>query len=154
MAPTPFRRRAGPAKTASIDLDELQSLVAMLSEEAQRLEQTVPQQPGLRVQLGMLCLKDDFIKKVLKDWDAKNRGEFLKAEFRLNLRNCGLNATSAEADELFDSWDDDKGGTLDLKELKAALQKTQELARAWRDKPDPRQDRAKLQVLAQSRTSH
>mgnify|MGYP001991813177 CR=1 FL=1 len=39
-------------------------------------------------------------------------GEFLKAEFRLNLRNTGLNATSADADELFDSWDDDGGGSL------------------------------------------
>ena len=30
---------------------------------------------------------------------------------------------------MFDSWDDDKGGSLDLKELKSALTKVQEAAR-------------------------
>ena len=74
-------------------------------------------------QLGLLLLSaDDYIKRLLKDWDQKGKGEFLKGEFRLNLRNTGLNATSAEADALFDSWDDDKGGSLDLGELKRALQ--------------------------------
>jgi hypothetical protein len=50
--------------------------------------------------------KEDAIKVVLKAWDTKGRGEFMKAEFRLNLRGTGIQATSAEADALFDSWDE------------------------------------------------
>ena len=37
----------------------------------------------------------------------------------------------------FDSWDRDGGGSLDLAELKAALARTGEKARAWRNKSDP-----------------
>ena len=35
---------------------------------------------------------------MMKKWDSKGRGEFMKAEMRLNLRNTGLNVTSAESD--------------------------------------------------------
>ena len=63
------------------------------------------------MQLGLeLLKKDDYIKKILKEWDARGKGELLKGELRQNLRNIGLNATSVEADQLFDSWDVDGSG--------------------------------------------
>ena len=46
--------------------------------------------------------------------------------------------------QLFDSWDDDGGGSLDLKELRSALTKLQEAARAWRDVPDPNRGRVEM----------
>ena len=59
------------------------------------LEVTKPA-PSLSIQLGLVLLtKDDYIKRLLKDWDTKGRGEFTKGEFRLNLRSLGLNVTSA-----------------------------------------------------------
>ena len=47
----------------------------------------------------------------------------MKAEMRLNLRNTGLNISSAESDGLFDQWDENKCGSLQLAELRVALAK-------------------------------
>ena len=104
---------------------------------------------------------DAFSKRYLKEWDQRGRGEvaprrrlcrsipslvraftlaralscaccqFLKGEFRNNLRSLSLNASSTEADALFDSWDEDGGGTLDLEELRQAFKQTAEKARRY-----------------------
>lgn len=50
-----------------------------------------------------------------------------------------MNVTSAESDALFDSWDDDGGGSLDVKELKAALDGTMREAKDYSSRPDPAQ---------------
>ncbi|KOO26053.1 hypothetical protein Ctob_007357 [Chrysochromulina tobinii] len=91
----------------------------------------------------MLLASDEIVKKILKDWDKRGKGEFAKAEFRLNLREFGLNASSADADSLFDLWDEDKGGVLDLKELRSALIRVRAEAAKWRDTPDPELERIK-----------
>ena len=110
--PPPSPKRKPPAaKTAAAEVavSELEEKAAKLREEATELESQHKEKPTIRIELGLLLLsKDDYIKKLLKDWDTKGKGEFLKGEFRLNLRNTGLVATGAEADELFDSWDEDK----------------------------------------------
>jgi hypothetical protein len=109
--PPPSRKKAPPPKAGPMPVETLEDHASELRAEANRLEAAGTRQPNLRIQLGLLLLsKEDFIKKILKDWDTKGKGEFLRAEFRLNLRNTGVMATSAEADDLFDSWDDDKGG--------------------------------------------
>ena len=137
-----------PPKATVVTTAELMETAAELRREAESLvsaSASMQAAASLRIQLGMLLLsKDDYIKKLLKDWDTKGKGEFLKGEFRLNLRNTGIIVTSQEADDLFDSWDEDKGGSLDLGELKAALTKVQEAARAFRDLPDPNKDRVDL----------
>ena len=70
---------------------QLDELAQQLDSEVDGLQASRPE-PSLRVRFGLLLLsKDDFIKRILKDWDTKGRGEFLKGEFRLNLRNLGLN---------------------------------------------------------------
>ena len=61
----------------------------------------------------------------------------MKTEFRLNLRKAGLDPAAPDADALFDSWDADGGGTLDMAELKAALLKVGAEARTWRYSVDP-----------------
>lgn len=142
--PPPPLKKALVVVDNRIHAHELEETAAGLKAEAEALEGATESAPSLKVQLGLLLLsKEDYIKQILKDWDTKGKGEFLKGEFRLNLRNTGLNATSAEADDLFDSWDDDKGGSLDLKELKAALLKVQTSAKQWQSKPNPRLEKSR-----------
>merc|ERR1719424_907887 len=124
--PPPPLKQPPPRREAPVPAEHLFDTAASLRKEAENMELKEVRAPPVSIQLGMLLLsKDDMIKKLLKDWDQKGKGEFMKAEFRLNLRNTGINANSADADELFDSWDDDRGGSLDLKELKTALLKVQ-----------------------------
>ena len=105
--PPPPSRKKPPAQQAlAVPADQLMSIAEQLRAEAEELSKDQPA-PSVRIQLGLLLLtREDYIKKLLKDWDTKNKGEFLKGEFRLNLRSTGINASSAEADELFDSWDE------------------------------------------------
>ena len=139
--PPPPLKRPPPAQEAPISAGELEQTALGMEHEAEELEQNVAA-PSLKIQLGLLLRSEDEIKRVLKEWDKKGKGEFLKGEFRLNLKSTGLHATSAEADQLFDSWDDDKGGSLDLKELKRALQGVQDAARVWQNTPDPNRVKA------------
>ena len=100
---------AAKEATEKIDVSELEDKASRLREEATQLESEQKEKPTVRIELGLLLLeKDDMIRKLLKYWDAKGKGEFLKGEFRLNLRNVVPHATGADADELFDSWDEDK----------------------------------------------
>ena len=50
----------------------------------------------------------------------------------------------------FDSWDGDGGGSLDLSELKGALNRVGEKARAWRSKTDPNAKKA-VQLKARAK---
>ena len=115
-----------------------------LRDEANVLQQNAPAASTL-VQLGMGLLDGRYtIARCLKEWDARGKGEVLKGGMRNNLRNVGLNVTSVEADELFDGWDDDKGGTLDMDELKAALIQAQEAAQDFKTRPNPAHQRADM----------
>ena len=68
---------------------------------------------------------------------------------RLNLRNTGLNVSSAESDAMFDSWDENKCGLLQLAELRVSLAKCSAEAHAFNNKPDPAQEQIrKLQKRA------
>ena len=99
----------------------------------------------MKIQLGALLLAkgDDFQKKILKDWDKRGKGEFFKGEFRQNLRGLDLEEwLPTDADLLFDSWDDDKSGCLDLNELKSSLRKAQDAATAYRNASSPNKSRA------------
>ena len=123
----------------------MDELATTLLRDATELEKFLKdKKPSVQIQLGLMLLSsDEIVKKILKDWDKRGKGEFAKAEFRLNLREFGLNASSADADSLFDSWDEDKGGVLDLKELRSALLRVRAEAAKWRDTPDPELERAK-----------
>ena len=71
----------------------------------------------------------------------------MRGEFRLQLRAIGLEWSSGEADELFDEWDDDHGGTLDMREVKVALTRSQDQAKSHQQAPDP--NAARAQALRQ-----
>ena len=83
--------------------DDLNDQAAELLREADELEKQGGRAPPLKVQLGNFILQkedDNYIKKILKDWDTRGKGEFLRGEFRMNLRNLGLQATPAECDDV------------------------------------------------------
>ena len=148
--PPPSHKKPPPVKERGPPAEELIDIGKTWRAEAAELEKKGSEgdKPTLGIQLGLLLLtKDDFIKRVLKDWDSKGKGEFLKAEFRLNLRNVGLNPSSAEADSLFDSWDEDGGGSLDLKELKEALLKAQAAAKKYKQRTSGNPNSEKVQAL-------
>ena len=146
--PPPPLKRPPPPKSSTASKDELRDAAQRLRVEARELEKSaaVTSGPALGIQLGLMLLtREDYIKQIEKAWDPKGKGELTKADFRLHLRNTGLQATSAEADKLFDSWDEDRDGSLDMKVLKAALVKVQIKARQWEteQKKDTRMARVK-----------
>ena len=141
--PPPPLKKPPPPKAANVQAGELESLAQSYRDEADKIEAQTPA-PSMKMQLGLMLLsKENAIPAMVKLWDSKGKGEVIRGEFRLHLRNTGLEATSGEADELFDSWDEDKGGSLDIGELKAALKKLASKAKAWRDAPDSRQEKIK-----------
>jgi len=139
----PPLKKPPPVRVAPPSAGELSQAAEDRHSEAQALEKSgVRSAPKVPIQLGLLLLsKDGMLAKIMKDWDAKGKGEIIKAEFRLHLRNTGINATSAEADDLFDSWDEDGGGSLDLKELKTSLLTAQKAAQQWNNQPDPNREK-------------
>ena len=115
------RSKENPKLRSGQQAEQLEAKNEVIGQHAEQLEANKPQ-PSVRIQLGLYLLEsEDAIKGVIRKWDQRGKGEFLKGEFRLNLRATGIPASSGEADELFDSWDDDKGGSLDMKELRRAL---------------------------------
>ena len=69
----------------------------------------------------------------------------MKAECRMSLRNYGLAASSAEVDQLFDTWNDDKDGALDIGEFKKALMRAMDAAKEFEVacQSDPNLERAR-----------
>ena len=123
-----------------ITQEELLEAAEAHMKDAARLESTRAT-PSLTVLIGQILLtkeqpKDAHLVKICQSWDKKCTGEFIKADLRVNLRSLGLNVTGQQADEIFDSWDADRGGTLDSKELKKALQACQAEAQAFLKAPD------------------
>ena len=145
VAPPPPTPKPKPPPPKQLSAQELDDLAASQLREAAELE-NLPKdkKPTLQIQLGLLLISsDEFITKLLKDWDKSGKGQFARMETRVNLRALGLNCTNAEADALFDSWDEDKGGTLDLKEARTALTNVRAEAIKWRNTPNPAIDKAK-----------
>ena len=58
---------------------------------------------------------------LFRDWDDNGDGCVSKAEFRRAMPMLGLQVAAADADALFDSFDADKGGTLEYGEISKQL---------------------------------
>lgn len=77
--------------------------------------------------------KKEAVAELMRTWDKNGDGEISRAEFRLAVtdkKNLHVQASTAEIDALFDSFDADKGGSLDLSELKPCLQALQDAVAA------------------------
>jgi len=138
----PRKAKLPQVEATTIPSTELTAIAQRLQEEADELEKSVPP-PSLKMQLGLMLLEGRLtIPKLLKDWDSKGKGEVLKGAMRNNLRNVGFAVTPQDADDLFNSWDGDGGGSLDLDELRDALHKCQEAMRVHKSTPSPQELRA------------
>ena len=58
---------------------------------------------------------------IFREWDDDNNGLVSKAEFRKAMPMLGLDVTLKKLDTLFDSWDKDGSGVIELKELNQLL---------------------------------
>ena len=65
------------------------------------------------------------LSELMRNWDPNGDGEITKMEFRQNVRKLLDKPDVKDIDSLFDTIDQDKGGSLDTGELKAALKKLQ-----------------------------
>ena len=65
------------------------------------------------------------LSELIRSWDPNGDGDVSKMEFRQNVRKLINKPDVKEVDALFDTMDEDKGGSLDTSELKAALKKWQ-----------------------------
>ena len=59
--------------------------------------------------------------KLFQDWDDDGNGEVSKKEFRKAIAALGVNAPANELNALFDTFDTDKSGSLEYKELQKVL---------------------------------
>jgi Ca2+-binding EF-hand superfamily protein len=68
------------------------------------------------------------VEELMGAWDRNRDGTISKQEFRLNVRKLGVSekeALSKDIDTLYDEFDDDKSGAVDLSEMKTALKRLQ-----------------------------
>lgn len=101
--PPPSFKKPPPPKAAVVRASELADTASKLRAEAAALEKeaSASKKANARIQLGLMMLRsDDAVRQTVKQWC--NGKDVKQAEFRLHVRNAGINATSAEADEMFD----------------------------------------------------
>ena len=106
---------------------------------------------NLAQQMGQwLVDSNTSVDKLGGEWDRNGDGDINKQEFRVNMRKLPFAAKIDVAliDDLFDTLDADHGGALDMGELKQALKKLKEEAKAFRDKGAANKGRgAKLRAV-------
>lgn len=84
---------------------------------------------------------------LLRSWDKNRDGEISKIEFKQAIRSqLQLKATNSQIDELFDSFDDDGGGTICIRELRPNLKALYELY--YREKEKEERYRAQAAMHA------
>ena len=60
---------------------------------------------------------------LFREWDDDESGNVSKKEFRRGMEMMGLDVAKEAVDELFDSWDPDGSGVLELNELQKQLRR-------------------------------
>ena len=107
-------------------LEELQALSQKQLDLASEIELSLDAtSAGLAAQLGETLIESSAnVKEFLQDLDRADRGLITKADFRRSIRQMvpavGTSSNN-EVDSLFDSWDQDKSGSLDVPEMKEAF---------------------------------
>ena len=116
-----------PRTPTALDADSKNELMAFVSDwlsEAARLEAEMKDET-LEERLAQLMFEVDvplLIKEQEALWDPNGGGTVSKGEFRLHIAAVGIeDAGVEEVDAIFDRWDVDRSGQLDMDELGAAL---------------------------------
>lgn len=123
-----------PPKRTPLTLDastssDLLERAAEWRSEADTLEKgNQDEEDDLRTQLCKLMFSMDVpktIKNHEREWDPKGDGSITKGEFRLHIRALNLRSGEVlpEVDSIFEEWDTDNSGTIDMLELEVALKK-------------------------------
>ena len=80
--------------------------------------------PTVASRLGAILVAKNYkVSELIAKWDCDGDGSISKDEFRTCVFDLGVPSTPEEVDALFDSYDTDGGGSLDLHELKPTLRK-------------------------------
>jgi len=88
-------------------------------------------QPTVEAQLGAAIVARNWkAADIMMRWDADGDGSLSKGEFRQNVQDLGVLGKPEAIDALFDEYDGDGGGELDLKELRPTLKGLIEAATA------------------------
>ena len=99
------------------------------AEEAKLDESKKPVSVKLGEALHAMVTKGKKIADLVRSWDPNGDGDISKMEFRQNVRKMlGSKVEVKEVDKMFDELDADKGGSLDLAELRQAFKKLQDKA--------------------------
>ena len=123
----------------SLGHDGSDSLGDDLDGEARSLTQ-------IEIDLGMLLIsmekKKVKLDAVLREWDRLRDGSVSKGAFRVGLQKLGLEAPSDEvSDQLFDKFDPERSGTVELSALKHGFRRLRGVTQA-RYCADERRDEA------------
>jgi len=78
----------------------------------------------LRQLRGILARSLDRSIDLFLQWDRDNSGRIDKAEFRMALAALGISAAKRAIDDTFESFDTDRSGSLDYRELHRRLRRT------------------------------
>lgn len=118
----------------SYSLEELQALRQRQLDAAEEIGQNLDAEgAGLASMLGDTLLNSKLTAKdYLQELEKADKGQVSKADFRKSVRALvpAIGTTSNnEIDSLFESWDTDKSGMLDISELRAAFSMMKEQAR-------------------------
>lgn len=86
---------------------------------------------SIAVQLGdVLVSKKIKVNELVKAWAKRGEEPISKMEFRQHVRKMLEKVDAKDTDALFESLDEDHGGTLDVSEIKHALKKLQDSSAA------------------------
>ena len=129
--PKPPKKRMTIKEAMTIEGAEvLAGMARSWLEEADRIERETPE-PTFEQKIGDYLLQQNVrIDALMRSWDdVLADGSIVKGEFRIKLRQLKPDATSAEIDQLFDSYDEDGGGAIDAVEMKGAFLRLKEQAK-------------------------
>jgi len=102
-------------------------LEAQAAAEASKIDESTK---SVAVKLGDALVKKNIkIPEMVVAWAKRGEEPISKMEFRQHVRKLVDKPDAKQIDALFESLDEDHGGTLDVSELKAALKKLQDAAR-------------------------
>ena len=136
--PPSSRKRTPTSLDDSSAREQLRATVQAFDEEIAVLEAAADAagQLTLKEQLAALMFSKDVINQVKAQeaaWDPKGDGTITKGEFRMHIRGLGIRAKSASneaVNNLFEEWDDDHSGALDMNELEVAFKS---LHKSWNE---------------------